>query len=155
MFFADKILSELRDFCLQWYGLHGCDTLCPSPFPIREIREIRGQFLWLRPAAIRRAEKPRKWAAAQRMMRRCDCWTGICCGDLLVPLAYCLGGFLIFYVAFDLIFGIKGFQDKHLGLGDIAEYYVVTLPEILVIGGYSGFVFARAALRLDQSQPPQ
>src|SRR5208283_2302351 len=53
--------------------------------------------------------------------------------ELLVPLAYCLGGFLIFYVAFDLIFGIKGFQEKHLGLGDIAEYYAVTLPEILVM----------------------
>jgi lipopolysaccharide export system permease protein len=53
--------------------------------------------------------------------------------ELLVPLAYCLGGFLVFYVAFDLIFGIKGFQEKHLGLGDIAEYYAVTLPEILVM----------------------
>src|ERR1035438_278875 len=52
--------------------------------------------------------------------------------ELLVPLAYCLGGFLIFYVAFDLIFGIKGFQEKHLNFGDIAEYYAVTLPELLV-----------------------
>jgi len=51
---------------------------------------------------------------------------------LLVPLAYCLTGFLIFYVAFDLIFGIKGFQEKHLSFGDITEYYVVMLPEILV-----------------------
>jgi lipopolysaccharide export system permease protein len=51
---------------------------------------------------------------------------------LFVPLAYCLGGFLIFYVAFDLIFGIKTFQEEHLNAGDIAEYYVVTLPEILV-----------------------
>ncbi|MGA2543714.1 MAG: LptF/LptG family permease [Verrucomicrobiota bacterium] len=52
--------------------------------------------------------------------------------ELLVPLAYCLGGFLIFYVAFDLIFGIKGFQEKHLTFGDLAEYYAVTLPELLV-----------------------
>ncbi|HXR06537.1 MAG TPA: LptF/LptG family permease, partial [Candidatus Acidoferrum sp.] len=52
--------------------------------------------------------------------------------ELLVPLAYCLGGFLIFYVSFDLIFGIKGFLDKHLSFGDIAEYYAVTLPELLV-----------------------
>jgi lipopolysaccharide export system permease protein len=52
--------------------------------------------------------------------------------ELLVPLAYCLGGFLIFYVAFDLIFGIKGFQEKHLNAADLAEYYVVTLPELLV-----------------------
>jgi len=52
--------------------------------------------------------------------------------ELLVPLAYCLCGFLVFYVSFDLIFGIRGFQEKHLSFGDIAEYYVVTLPELLV-----------------------
>ena len=50
---------------------------------------------------------------------------------LFVPLAYCLGGFLIFYVAFDLIFRMNSFQERHLSPGDIAEYYVVTLPEIL------------------------
>ena len=53
--------------------------------------------------------------------------------ELLAPLAYCLGGFLTFYVAFDLIFGIKGFLEKHLGFADMAEYYVVTLPELLVM----------------------
>jgi lipopolysaccharide export system permease protein len=52
--------------------------------------------------------------------------------ELLVPLVYCLGGFLVFYIAFDLIFGIKGYQDKHLGVVDMAEYYTVTLPELLV-----------------------
>jgi lipopolysaccharide export system permease protein len=53
--------------------------------------------------------------------------------ELLVPLAFCLGGFLIFYVAFDLIFGIKGFLEKQLTPGDIAEYYLATLPELLVM----------------------
>jgi lipopolysaccharide export system permease protein len=53
--------------------------------------------------------------------------------ELLVPLAYCLGGFLIIYVAFDLIFGIKEFLDKQLTPGDIADYYVATLPELLVM----------------------
>src|SRR5580692_4845434 len=52
--------------------------------------------------------------------------------ELLVPLAYCLGGFLIFYVAFDLIVHIRSFQEKHLGFNDVASYYVVTLPELLV-----------------------
>jgi len=52
--------------------------------------------------------------------------------ELLVPLAYCLGGFLVFYVAFDLVFGIKNFQEKHLGVLDVAEHYGVTLPELLV-----------------------
>jgi lipopolysaccharide export system permease protein len=51
--------------------------------------------------------------------------------ELLVPLAYCLGGFLIFYVAFDLIFQINRFQEGHLLLLDVVEYYIVTLPEIL------------------------
>jgi lipopolysaccharide export system permease protein len=51
--------------------------------------------------------------------------------ELLVPLAYCLGGFLIFYVAFDLIFEINRFQEGHLLVLDVAEYYIVTLPEIL------------------------
>ncbi len=52
--------------------------------------------------------------------------------ELLVPLGYCLGGFLIFYVAFDLIFQINRFLDAHLLFWDIVEYYVVTLPELLV-----------------------
>jgi lipopolysaccharide export system permease protein len=51
--------------------------------------------------------------------------------ELLVPLAYCLGGFLIFYIAFDLIFEIGRFQDGHLLFWDVVEYYIVTLPEIL------------------------
>lgn len=49
-----------------------------------------------------------------------------------MPLAYCLGGFLIFYIAFDLIFQINRFLDAHLLFWDIVEYYVVTLPELLV-----------------------
>ncbi len=53
--------------------------------------------------------------------------------ELLVPLAYCLGGFLVIYVAFDLIFGIKEFLDKQLTPADIAEYYAATLPELLVM----------------------
>jgi len=52
--------------------------------------------------------------------------------ELLVPLGYCLGGFLIFYVAFDLIFQINRFQEAHLLLVDVVKYYVVTLPELLV-----------------------
>jgi lipopolysaccharide export system permease protein len=52
--------------------------------------------------------------------------------ELLVPLGYCLGGFLIFYVAFDLIFQISRFQEGHLLFADVVKYYVVTLPELLV-----------------------
>jgi lipopolysaccharide export system permease protein len=52
--------------------------------------------------------------------------------ELLVPLGYCLCGFLIFYVAFDLIFQINRFLDNKMLFLDILEYYVVTLPELLV-----------------------
>jgi lipopolysaccharide export system permease protein len=52
--------------------------------------------------------------------------------ELLVPLGYCLGGFLIFYVAFDLMFSINRFQDYHMLFRDILEYEAVMLPELLV-----------------------
>jgi lipopolysaccharide export system permease protein len=52
--------------------------------------------------------------------------------ELLVPLGYCLGGFLVFYIAFDLMFQINRFLDARLVFLDIVEYYAVTLPEILV-----------------------
>ena len=52
--------------------------------------------------------------------------------ELLPPLAYCLVGFLIFYVAFDLIFKIRTFQETHLGVVAVVAYYLVTLPELLV-----------------------
>ena len=51
---------------------------------------------------------------------------------LFVPLAYILGGFLVFYVSFDLIFRINSFLERRMNPGDIAEYYLVALPEILV-----------------------
>jgi hypothetical protein len=35
--FAAKILLELRDFFLQWRGLHGSNPRRPNQFPIREI----------------------------------------------------------------------------------------------------------------------
>lgn len=52
--------------------------------------------------------------------------------ELLVPLGYCLCGFLIFYVAFDLVFQINRFLDNRMLFTDIVEYYLVTLPELLV-----------------------
>jgi len=52
--------------------------------------------------------------------------------ELLVPLGYCVGGFLICYTAFDLMFQINRFLEAHLLFWDIVEYYVVTLPELLI-----------------------
>ena len=51
--------------------------------------------------------------------------------ELLVPLAYCLAGFLVFFIAFDLISKIDRFQEAHLLFRDVVEYYIVTVPEML------------------------
>lgn len=52
--------------------------------------------------------------------------------ELLVPLGYCLGGFLIFWISFDLFTEISDFQDLKLHGDDIALYYAVRVPELLV-----------------------
>src|SRR5579862_8561956 len=53
--------------------------------------------------------------------------------ELLIPLGYCLGGFLTAWVAFDLILSLNRYQEVHLNVGDVAELYLVKLPEILVL----------------------
>ena len=53
--------------------------------------------------------------------------------ELLLPLGYCLCGFLIFWVSSDLINEIGNFQKKHLVFREIAEYYLVTTPELLLV----------------------
>jgi lipopolysaccharide export system permease protein len=52
--------------------------------------------------------------------------------ELLTPLAYCLGGFLIFWISFDAFNNLSDFQDDKLRLPDIIEYYVAMTPEFLV-----------------------
>lgn len=52
--------------------------------------------------------------------------------ELLIPLAYCLGGFLIFWIAFDLFSELDHFQTLKLGFTDLAEYYLFRLPELLM-----------------------
>ena len=53
--------------------------------------------------------------------------------ELLIPLGYCLGGFLLFWIAFDLFANLGEFQRKGLQAKEIAEYYLVTTPEFLVM----------------------
>src|SRR5262245_38180794 len=53
--------------------------------------------------------------------------------ELLIPLSYCLSGFLIFWVAFDLFKELGNLQGRKLSWRDIAEYYLVITPEFLVI----------------------
>jgi lipopolysaccharide export system permease protein len=53
--------------------------------------------------------------------------------ELLVPLGYCLCGFLIFWITSDLFVTLGDFQKKGLLVRDIAEYYLVILPEFLTL----------------------
>lgn len=52
--------------------------------------------------------------------------------EALIPLAYCLGGFFLFWVSFDLFGQLDDFQQAKLTLGDVAEYYIYKSPELLV-----------------------
>jgi lipopolysaccharide export system permease protein len=52
--------------------------------------------------------------------------------ELMVPFAYCLAGFLIFWISFDLFARMASFQKLHLKLRDVLELYVVTAPSILI-----------------------
>lgn len=53
--------------------------------------------------------------------------------ELLIPLGYCLGGFLLLWVPFDLIAELNGLQERKLHAGDIAYYYLVKTPEFVVL----------------------
>lgn len=53
--------------------------------------------------------------------------------ELLVPLIYCLCGFLLFWVVSDLFAELESFQRKKLLLTDIVQYYLVITPEFLVV----------------------
>jgi len=53
--------------------------------------------------------------------------------ELLVPLGFCLSGFLLFWIASDLLVRVDEFQEHHLRALDIAEYYLVRAPEFLAV----------------------
>jgi lipopolysaccharide export system permease protein len=52
--------------------------------------------------------------------------------ELCVPLVYCLAGFLVFWVSFDLFGELEDFQKAQLGANDVLRYYLVKTPELLV-----------------------
>jgi len=62
--------------------------------------------------------------------------------ELLVPLGFCLGGFLVFWLAFDLLGQLSGFQQRGMGAGEIVEYYGYGLPELLETVLPVGFLLA-------------
>lgn len=52
--------------------------------------------------------------------------------ELLLPLAYCVGGFLISFITFDLFKDFEEFQRAKLTAGEMVEYYANRVPELLV-----------------------
>jgi lipopolysaccharide export system permease protein len=53
--------------------------------------------------------------------------------ELLIPLGYCLSGFLVFWISFDLLSELSSFQEHQTGVRAIAAYYVARLPAFLVL----------------------
>ena len=53
--------------------------------------------------------------------------------EFIVPFAYCLSGFLIFGIVFDLFQQLGSFQDAHLKGKEILHYYLLTTPEMLAM----------------------
>jgi lipopolysaccharide export system permease protein len=53
--------------------------------------------------------------------------------ELLTPLAYCLGGFLIFWISYDLFTELNEMQERKLHLLDVIGYSIATTPEFLAM----------------------
>src|ERR1035437_2886701 len=53
--------------------------------------------------------------------------------ELLVPLGYCLWGFLLLWISSDLFAHLGEFQRRGMVARDITDYYLVKLPEFLVV----------------------
>jgi len=65
---------------------------------------------------------------ASRFMRLLDRYL---LRELLVPLGFCLGGFFIFWIAFDLFGQLNEFEENGVGVRAIVEYYVLVSPAFL------------------------
>ena len=52
--------------------------------------------------------------------------------ELLTPMAYCLGGFLVFWISYDLLTDLDKLQEAKLHLPDVIGYSAAKSPEFLV-----------------------
>jgi lipopolysaccharide export system permease protein len=52
--------------------------------------------------------------------------------ELFTPMAYCLGGFLVFWSSYDLFTELEAMQRQKLHLLDVLGYSVAKMPEFLV-----------------------
>ena len=53
--------------------------------------------------------------------------------ELVTPLAFCLGGFLIFWISFDLFDKLNILQEHKLQASDILKYELLRMPELLTV----------------------
>jgi lipopolysaccharide export LptBFGC system permease protein LptF len=51
--------------------------------------------------------------------------------ELLVPLLVCLCGFVVFWVAFDLLRALEQFRSSKMGVSAVVQYYLIGLPSLL------------------------
>lgn len=51
--------------------------------------------------------------------------------ELLLPLGFCLGGFMIFWSAFDLLARLSDWREAKMTFLDMAQYYLLTAPGML------------------------
>lgn len=60
----------------------------------------------------------------------------------MVPMGFCLGGFMVFWLSFDLLGQVGTLQQRGLGFGDVAWYYCLEAPEMLSTVLPVGFLLA-------------
>ena len=53
--------------------------------------------------------------------------------ELLLILTYCLSGFLIFWIFFNLLNDMEDFQRAGMDLKDIVRFYFITIPRFMVV----------------------
>ena len=53
--------------------------------------------------------------------------------SLAVPLAYCLLGFALIYVIYDLFDNLPDFIDAKTPFPDVFRFYLLLLPSVLII----------------------
>jgi lipopolysaccharide export system permease protein len=81
---------------------------------------------------MRRQHKTCPAAAAPNTLRAMRLLDRYLFRELFTPMAYCLGGFLIFWISYDLFTELDGLQKQKLHLLDVLAYSAAKTPEFLV-----------------------
>ncbi len=62
--------------------------------------------------------------------------------ELMVPMGFCLGGFMVFWLSFDLLGQVGTLQQRGLGAQEVAWYYCLEVPEMVSTVLPVGFLLA-------------